>query len=199
MTSPTLWYVNRSTGLVLLVLLTLAVLVGIWSARGDAGARIPRFAVQTLHRNLGLLTVTLLGVHVTSAVIDEFVDIRWWQSALPWHLHYKPVWLALGILALDLLAAATMTSLLRHRIGHRSWRLVHWGTYAAWGLAVVHGLGIGTDTPATWARWIYAGSGIAVATALALRSVARWLDGRRARRRALAPMSRRVTALRSAR
>lgn len=185
MTSPTLWYLNRATGLVLLVLLTVAVLAGIWSSRGDAGTRLPRFAVQNLHRNLGLLTVTLLAVHVASAVIDEFVDIRWWQAMLPWHLHYKPLWLALGILALDLLVAASLTSLLRHRIGHRSWRLVHWGTYGAWALAVVHGLGIGTDTPAGWARWTYAGCAMAVLAALLVRSVLRGLDRRRARTDAL--------------
>ena len=192
MTSPLLWYLNRSTGVVLLVLLTLAVLLGIWSGRGDAGTRLPRFAVQRLHRNLGLLTIVLLALHVSAAVVDEYVDIRWWQSMLPWQLHYKPVWLALGVLALDLLLAATLTSLVRHRIGHRAWRLVHWGTYAAWGAAVVHGFGIGTDSPAAWARWTYASCVLAVLVLLMLRVVLRAVDRRHAE--AGAPTSLPMTA-----
>ena len=80
---PLLWYVNRSTGMVLLVLLTLTVLLGALSTRGDAGSRVPRFAVQSLHRNLGLLATVMLVLHVTTAVLDEFVDIRWWQAVVP--------------------------------------------------------------------------------------------------------------------
>jgi DMSO/TMAO reductase YedYZ heme-binding membrane subunit len=46
--------------------------------------------------------------------------------------------------------ALIATSLLRTRIGLRSWRLVHWTAYLCWPVAVLHGLGTGTDTPTTW-------------------------------------------------
>ena len=49
-----------------------------------------------------------------------------------------------------MLVALVITSLLRTRIGHRSWRRVHWLAYACWPVAVAHGLGIGTDRNATW-------------------------------------------------
>jgi hypothetical protein len=38
----------------------------------------------------------------------------------------------------------------RQRLGYPTWRIVHWLAYACWGLAVVHGLGTGTDPKATW-------------------------------------------------
>lgn len=166
---PLLWYVNRSTGMVLLLLLTATVLLGIWSTRGEAGGRLPRFAVQALHRNLGLLSVAMLTVHIGSAVLDEYVDIRWWQAVVPWQLHYKPLWLALGIVALDLMLAVVLTSLVRARLGHRAWRAVHLSSYAIWALAVAHGVGIGTDTATTWGRWTYVGSAAAVAASAAVR------------------------------
>jgi methionine sulfoxide reductase heme-binding subunit len=166
---PLLWYVNRSTGVVLVVLLTATVLLGVWSSRGDAGTRLPRFAVQALHRNLGLLTMTMLTLHIATAVLDEYVDIRWWQAVLPWQLAYEPLWLALGIVGFDLLLAVLLTSMLRSRFGHRAWRSVHLFSYAIWAVSVVHGLGIGTDNGASWARWTYGVSTALVVLAIAVR------------------------------
>ena len=142
---PTLWYLNRSTGLVVLALLTFTAVLGVLAtARG--GRLLPRFVGQVLHRNLALWSVVLLVLHVTTAVVDTYVDIRWWQAIVPWAgSTYLPLWLGLGTLALDLIVLVVVTSLLRARMRHRTWRLVHVLSYAAWGIAVGHGLGIGTD------------------------------------------------------
>ena len=165
---PLLWYVNRSTGLVLAVLLTLTVVLGLLAARRDPGPRaVPRFVPQAVHRGLGLLTVLLLAVHVGSAVVDEYVDIRWWHAFVPAGLSYRPVWLALGVLAGDLVLALVLTSLVRSRLRHRHWRAVHLAAYPAWGVALLHGVGIGTDTasaPVTWGYVACAGLVAAAAT-----------------------------------
>ena len=171
---PLLWYVNRSTGIVLLLLLTVTVLLGVWSTRGDAGSRIPRFVVQALHRNIGLLSVVMLGLHVATAVLDEYVDIRWWQAVVPWELDYQPLWLALGIVAFDLMLAVLLTSMARDRLGRRTWRGVHLSSYALWALSLAHGLGIGTDSGEPWAQWTYGVSGAAVVVATVLRLAAGW-------------------------
>ena len=171
---PLLWYVNRSTGMVLLILLTTTVQLGIWSTRGGAGTRVPRFAIQALHRNIGLLSVVMLVLHVATAVLDEYVDIRWWQAVLPWQLHYEPLWLALGIVAFDLLLAVVLTSMARERLGQRAWRAVHLSGYLVLGLSVAHGLGIGTDSGESWAQWTYAVSAASVVVATVLRLAAGW-------------------------
>ncbi len=173
MDGPFLWYLNRGSGLVLLVLLTASALLGVWATRGDAGTWVPRFAVQALHRNLALLGAVLTALHVGSAVADEYVDIRWWQSFLPWDLAYRPLWLALGVIALDLLAASVVTSLVRHRLPRRAWLAVHLGGYAALALAIAHGLGIGTDTGEGWVRWLYAGCALALVAAGLVRTTGR--------------------------
>lgn len=143
--SPVLWYLNRSTGLVVLALLTLTVLLGI-AATGVRGRILPGFLGQSLHRNVALLSVTLLVAHVVTAVVDSYVDIRWWQSFVPWYgATYLPLWLGFGTLGLDLIAVVCVTSLLRTRIKHRAWHLLHLSSYLAWAVGVAHGLGIGTD------------------------------------------------------
>lgn len=148
-----LWFLNRGTGAALLLMLTLATLLGAISTRGNAGGRVPRFLLAALHRKFSLLAVALLGVHVATAVMDDYVDIRWWQALVPMGATYEPVWLGLGTLALDVLAVVVLTSLVRHRLGHRAWRLVHVTAYVAWGLAVLHGIGIGTDAREGWLLW----------------------------------------------
>ena len=117
---PLLWYLNRSTGLVVLALLTLTAVLGVLAtARG--GRLLPRFVGQALHRNLALWSVVLLVLHVTTAVVDSYVDIRWWQAFVPWvGATYLPLWLGLGTLALDLIVLVVVTSLLRARMRHRT-------------------------------------------------------------------------------
>jgi predicted ferric reductase len=147
---PQLWYANRGTGFVLLVLLTLATMLGVLSTARVSPRLWPRMLSQGLHRNVSLLAVTFLAAHVTTAVADTFVDIAWYNAFVPFSGTYKPVWLGLGALALDLIIAVTATSLLRHKMSHRPWRAVHVMAYGAWGLGLLHGLQMGTDAPAIW-------------------------------------------------
>lgn len=146
MDGPFLWYLNRSTGFVILGLFTVTTALGILATQGRAGRGLPRFVTQTFHRNVALLSVVMLVVHVATAVADTYVDIRWWQALIPFYgSTYMPLWLGLGTLALDLMLVISVTSLLRARMGHRSWRAVHLLAYVGWALSVAHGLGIGTD------------------------------------------------------
>ena len=182
MDSPLLWFANRGTGMVLMLLLTLSALLGLLATQGDAGRRVPRFVTQSLHRNLSLLSLALLGVHAASAVLDEYVDIRWWQAVVPFGATYKPLPLGLGALALDVMAVVVATSLLRHRLRHRHWRIVHLSAYAAWAVAMAHGFLIGTDSGVPVMRWLTIGCVASVAGGATTRAVAVALAHQRARR-----------------
>ncbi len=169
---PFLWYLNRSTGFVILALFTLTTVLGILSTGGKAGKRVPSFVTQAMHRNIALLSMAMLLAHAISAVVDTFVDIRWWQAIIPWYgSTYMPLWLGLGTLALDLVVIVTVTSLLRTRMNHSLWRAIHFLSYLAWAVAVAHGIGIGTDIKAAtpWAYAIVGGSVLVVLAAVALR------------------------------
>ena len=147
---PELWFANRGTGFVLLVLLTLSTMLGVLSTARVSPRLWPRMLTQGLHRNVSLLAVTFLVAHVVTAVVDTFVDIRWWHAFVPFAGTYMPFWLGLGTLSLDLMIAITATSLLRHKMSHRPWRAIHVMAYASWGLGLLHGLQMGTDAGSVW-------------------------------------------------
>ncbi|QKE84353.1 ferric reductase-like transmembrane domain-containing protein [Arthrobacter sp. NEB 688] len=150
MTSPLLWYLNRGTGIVLVVVFTLTVLLGVLATGRGVSRWWPRFVTQGLHRGLAAVSVLLLLAHAVVAVVDEFVDIRWWQAVVPFGATYEPLWLGLGTLALDLTVVVVATSLARSRLPHRLWFVLHLTTYLAWVAGVAHGLGIGTDARVGW-------------------------------------------------
>lgn len=158
------WYVARATGLVSLLLLTGTLVLGISGVTRFATPGWPRFVLARVHRATSLLVVAFLAVHIVTVVLDGYVSVTWLDVILPFASAYSPFWLGLGVVAFDLLLALIVTSLLRARIGLRTWRAVHWAAYACWPIAVVHGLGIGTDSTTPWALGLTIGC-IAVAAA----------------------------------
>jgi methionine sulfoxide reductase heme-binding subunit len=144
-----LWFLSRGSGVVVVVLLTVVVVLGVVTRRGT-GARGFTFVASALHRNASLLAVALLVVHIVTAVLDPYVTIRWVDAFVPFTGLYRPLWLGFGALALDLLIALVITSLLRLRLGVSWWRRIHWAAYLAWPVALLHGAGTGTDTTSTW-------------------------------------------------
>ena len=139
--STALWYASRATGVVSLLLLTGIVVLGILVNRQGRLPGLPRFVVTGLHRNLSLLGVAFVALHVITAVADPYVTIRIAAVVIPFASSYKPFWLGLGAISLDLVAALIVTSLARARMSRRAWRGLHWFSYAAWGSAVVHSFG----------------------------------------------------------
>lgn len=150
MSSLWLWYAARGTGVVLLVLLTVTLVLGILTRGGRPLPGLPRFAVAGLHRDLSLLAVAFLAVHVLTIVSDPFSRVGWLAVVVPFASDYRPLWVGLGTVALDLVVAVVVTSLLRARIGQRVWKTVHGAAYAAWPVALLHGMWSGTDNTAGW-------------------------------------------------
>ncbi len=178
----TMWYLTRATGVVSIVLLTASLVLGVTEAVRWMSDRWPRFVTAGIHKNISLVATTFIGVHVVTAVIDGFAPIGWVDVVVPFRAAYRPIWLGLGAVAFDLLIAVAITSLLRRHIGPRVWRLVHWTAYACWPVALVHGLGTGTDTKTSWLLGLEFACVAAVVIAVWWRLFAagwRALDGRR--------------------
>lgn len=145
-----LWYLTRGTGVVTLVLLTLTVALGVANRQRLQTSRIPRFVIDAVHRNASLLAVMFLFVHIATTLLDNYVNVNLINVILPFTSSYKPLWLGLGAIAFDLLIAVALTSMLRRRIGYRAWRTTHWLAYLSWPVALVHGIGIGSDRSSEW-------------------------------------------------
>ncbi|HEY2216972.1 MAG TPA: ferric reductase-like transmembrane domain-containing protein [Solirubrobacteraceae bacterium] len=179
------WYVTRSTGAVALLLLTVAVALGVVDVRRWSSPRWPRFIVDSLHRNVSLLAMAFLGLHILTSVLDSFAPISLLDAFIPFAGSYRPFWLGLGAVALDLLLAVTLTSLLRQRIGFASWRAIHWLTYASWPIALLHGLGTGSDVKATWLLSMSLGCLLVVLASVLVRVASGWPERLRLRGAAL--------------
>jgi len=174
--STPLWYATRATGLVALVLLTASMALGLLSSVRFQRPTWPRFVTLGLHRNLALLALGFTAVHVLTTVLDSFVSIPLQDAFIPFISSYRPIWVGLGAIALDLMIALIITSLLRTRMGLRSWRAVHWTAYLCWPVAVLHGLGTGTDTPVRWVLALTACCVLAVTALTLWRLALAWPD-----------------------
>lgn len=148
--STPLWYLTRATGLVALVLLTVSMALGLLSSVRYQRPAWPRFVTVGLHRNSSLLALVFTGVHIVTTLADSYAPISVQDVVVPFISRYRPLWLGLGTVAFDLMIALTITSLTRTRISYRSWHLVHWSSYLCWPVAVLHGLGTGSDTAVRW-------------------------------------------------
>lgn len=164
MSDTLLWYTTRGAGAVSLLLLSAVVVLGILSSLRVQSSAWPRFLTAGLHRNLALMTLVFLALHIVTAVVDPFTHLGWLAAVVPFSSYYRTFWLGLGTIAFELLLAIVVTSLARGFIGHAAWRIVHWLTYASWPVAVIHGLGTGTDT---WSAWLLVITMICVGAVLA--------------------------------
>lgn len=164
------WYAARAAGVVAYCLLTSGVLVGVLLAGRARLPRWPQFAVTDVHRFVGLLTGTFVALHVYMLLLDRYVHTSLVAVLVPGVSGYRPLWVALGTVALELLAAVAISNLLRKRLGHGRWRRIHYLTFAVWAAATAHGIGAGTDAGAGWLRLVYVVSVGSVAAAVAWRA-----------------------------
>ncbi len=165
------WDVARAGGFTAYVLLTLAVVVGLaLSTQIQSPSRWPRLLNSELHNFLTLLSTIFLGVHILAVWIDPFTHFGWKEVLIPLASHYRPEWMALGIVGLYLGIAIGISTLLRKRIGYSWWRRLHVLTLGIFALAALHGIGTGSDTQTWWALGIYLVS-IALVGALLCRRV----------------------------
>ncbi len=179
------WYLTRSTGAVALLLLTVTVVLGVFDTRRFSTPHWPRFVLDALHRNVALLAMVFLCLHILTSVLDSFASIPLIDAVIPFAGSYRPFWLGLGAIAFDLLIAVTITSLLRQRMGYASWRAVHWLTYASWPIALLHGFGTGSDASSTWLLALSVACLLAVLAAVIVRVAAGWPRNLRIRGAAL--------------
>jgi sulfoxide reductase heme-binding subunit YedZ len=160
-----LWYASRATGVVSLVLLSAVMILGMLVNRQGRLPGLPRFGATSLHRSVSLLAVVFVAVHVVTAIADPFVSISAAAAVIPFVAAYKPLWLGLGAVSLDLMIALILTSLARARIGRRTWRGMHWLAYAAWPVAFAHSIGSSTDLQSGGLRALAIGCALAVGLA----------------------------------
>lgn len=155
----TYWYLTRAAGLVAYLLLFLSVVFGLLMTGDLVGRRLTRFSAYDLHRFLTLLALAVTAFHALIVLPDGFIGFSVWDVAVPFVSSYRTSYMAAGVFGLWLMALFVATFYLRPLVPYKAWRLLHYATFAAFTLALVHGAGAGTDTQQVWARDLYAVTG----------------------------------------
>ena len=131
MNSTFLWYTTRATGIVSLILLTLTMVLGLVTTGRARARNWPGFAQQEIHRRISILAVVFLAIHVVTSILDTYVHIGWFAIVVPFTSPYSRFWVGLGTIALDLMVAVFVSSLLRAHLKPGTWRGIHWLAYAS--------------------------------------------------------------------
>ena len=150
MNSTYLWYATRASGIVALILLTSTMVLGLATTSRARARHWPGFAQQEFHRRVSILAVVFLALHVLTSILDTYVHIGWLAIVVPFSSPYSPFWVGLGAIALDLMLAVFVSSLLRSHLKPATWRGIHWLAYGSWPIALAHTFGLGTDSGEHW-------------------------------------------------
>jgi len=145
MTSQTWWYVARSAGMVAWAMLALSVFWGVALSSRLLGKKPKPIWMLDLHRFIGGLAVVFSIIHVAALVADGYVTITVINVLVPFTGTYHVSAVAWGIVALYLLIAVEVTSLLRRRLGKRLWRAIHSLSFPLLLMSTVHLFLVGTD------------------------------------------------------
>jgi methionine sulfoxide reductase heme-binding subunit len=164
------WYLARAGGMTAFALLTLTVALGLLLSGRAPSRAWPRFAVEDIHRFVGLLTGAFVSLHVLTLFADAYMPFSLGQLLVPGASSYRPFATALGVVGAELLFALAFANRYRERLPYRFWRRTHYLNFAVWGLALGHGLLSGADSGSSWATSLYGGSAALVAGLLTYRA-----------------------------
>jgi predicted ferric reductase len=179
-TTP-LWYATRATGLTAMVLLTISMVLGVLTSVRYQRPGWPRFLTVGLHRSVSLMALAFTMIHIATSLADSFVPLGVQNVVIPFLTPYRTLWVGLGTVAFDLMLALIITSLLRTRMNLWSWRVVHFTAYLCWPVAVLHGLGTGSDTQVRWVLLLTLACAAAVTATVSWRLTYGWPAHRAAR------------------
>ncbi|HEX3792977.1 MAG TPA: ferric reductase-like transmembrane domain-containing protein [Acidimicrobiales bacterium] len=169
MSSTTFWYITRASGIVALVLLTATMVLGLVTTTRTKARHWPGFAQQELHRRISMLAMVFLALHILTSVLDTYVHIGYLAIVIPFTSSYSRFWVGVGTVAVDLMAAVFISSLLRAHMKAGTWRGLHWLAYGCWPVALAHTFGMGTDAGEHWVIALGGACIIAVGAALTRR------------------------------
>jgi sulfoxide reductase heme-binding subunit YedZ len=163
------WTAARLAGAAAVVLLTASLAIGIATGRGWRPRWVSWRAVEAAHRDTALAATALTAIHVLGFLIVPGLGIRLLDAVVPFVGRVFPFWQGLGTLAVDILLAVVVTSLLRRRVGRRTFRIVHLTTWLLWPIAVGHALGDGASGTAPGFLLTALGCAAAIVAAVSVR------------------------------
>jgi DMSO/TMAO reductase YedYZ heme-binding membrane subunit len=164
------WEIARAGGFVAYGLLTGSVAIGIIVSLKWRSPGWTRFVTTELHRFVTILALVFTALHTLMVAVDPFIRFTPLEVLVPLVSHYRPLWIALGIVGAYLLIAVYLSEWIRPHVGYAWWRRFHYLSFVAFVLALVHGLGTGSDSRVPWAIGVYAGSVVLIGALITVRA-----------------------------
>jgi predicted ferric reductase len=160
--TPAYWYMARAGGIVAYLLLWLSTVWGLTLSTKITDGLIPAPIAYGLHEFLSLGAVVFAILHGAVLLGDEYFQFNLIHLIVPYTAPYQPFWTGLGTITLYLTVILTASFYLRKQIGQKTWRALHYLTFAGYMLALLHGLMAGTDTALPVIKLMYLGTGFTV-------------------------------------
>ncbi len=151
----TYWYLGRSAGLISYWMLCSTVLLGLAVRSRLFDGWLSRAWVFEFHRFLSVLVLLTILFHALIMLPDPYAGFTLREVLLPFQSHLRNTAMALGIVAFYGAVFLTATFWLRGLIGQRTWRLLHYLTFAVYVLSLAHALLNGTDSTSDVVRGGY--------------------------------------------
>jgi predicted ferric reductase len=172
------WYLGRSSGFVAFWLLFASIALGLAVSSRVFDGLLGRPWVFELHKFLSILVLLVMAFHGLIMLPDPYAGFSVKELLIPFQSHYRNNAMAAGIITLYGSVFITATFYMKPLINQRTWRLIHYLTFALFVGALGHGIFSGTDSKSLFVQYQYlaAAAGVLFLTffrMLAARSVAR--------------------------
>jgi DMSO/TMAO reductase YedYZ heme-binding membrane subunit len=170
------WYVSRASGLVAWCLLTLSVCWGIALSTRLLGRKAQPPRLLAVHRFLGGTAVVFVAIHILGISADNYVHFGWADVSVPMASKWRTGAVAWGVVAMYLLLAVELSSLMMKRLPKRLWRSIHLTSFVLYAMSHLHAILAGHDVQAR----LYRVAALTTIQVVAYLSIVRILAGRRA-------------------
>jgi predicted ferric reductase len=156
------WFMSRGSAIVGFILLWMSMALGLVITNKIARVWPGGPTAFELHEYVSLLGMGFVLFHGLILMGDHYINYNLAQVLLPFaSQNYRPFWVGLGQLGLYTWVVVNGSFYIRRKIGTRTWRLIHFVSFATFAMAMVHGLASGSDSNTVWGMtmyWITGGS-----------------------------------------
>ena len=150
------WYLSRSSAFTAYFLLWISMMLGT-SVTNKLSALWPGLPPTIeLHQFTSILGLAFGLFHGLLLMADHYINFSLLQVLLPFSTStYKPLAVGIGQVGFYTMLIITLSFYLRKKIGPKTWRAIHFVSFATYLLVLLHGILSGSDTSSLWAQLIY--------------------------------------------
>lgn len=171
------WYLSRGTAFVSLSILWISMALGVGITNKMARLWPGAPAAFAIHEYVSLLGLAFAAFHALVLLGDHYINFTLAQVFMPFATQgYKPFWVGIGQVGFYIWVIVALSFYIRTAIGQKTWRVLHYLSFAMYLMGVAHGLFSGTDSSANWAQWYYWVSGGSLLFLFIYRVVATVMD-----------------------